>query len=383
MTLPAIDLESLLQPFSEDNVAGADPRADVSPQSVYFRLRDARAEARQIERSGDHDGADTGTPAAWTAVRDHALTILTGIGKDIEVAAWLAEALVRQRGLAGLTQGAELITGLVRDYWNHGLHPGPDEDGLESRTTPIAGLNGVGNDGTLMQPLRKLALFDYADQSVVTLWRFERAEEVEGIGEAAKKKQKLASGVLPFRDLEEAARTIGAARLAEIGHEAEATLAAWRALEAVLAEAAGRDAPPSTRVAGVIEKIIRIAERYVPDRLALLRAGPAGTGQDPDAAGADAGDAAGEADGEGAGVLAGETARIAPKRPTREGMLTTLLEVAEFFRTHEPHSPLAYTLDEAVRRARMSWPELLGELVPDPDARAIILSQLGIRPNRE
>ncbi|WP_419729080.1 type VI secretion system protein TssA [Lichenicola sp.] len=375
MTLPAIDIDALLRPISEDNPAGTDPRTDVSPQSVYFRLRDARAEARQIERNGDHDGGDTGTPTAWNAVRDHALTILSGIGKDIEVAAWLAEALVRQRGLAGLTQGAVLITGLVRGYWNQGLYPGPDEDGLEGRTTPVAGLNGVGNDGTLMQPLRKLVLFDYADQSAVTLWRFERAEEVEGIGEAAKKKQKLASGVLPFRDLEEAARTIGAAKLAATGHEADATLVAWRGLETALAEVAGRDAPPSTRVSGLLEKMIRIAERYVPDRLAQLRS--AQTGEAPEAVG-DGPEGAAEAGDEQA---TGEGVRASPKRPTREGMLATLLEVAEFFRTHEPHSPLAYTLDEAVRRARMSWPELLGELVPDPGARAVILSQLGIRPD--
>ena len=36
--------------------------------------------------------------------------------------------------------------------------------------------------------------------------------------------------------------------------------------------------------------------------------------------------------------------------------------IAEFFRRTEPLSPLSYTLQEAVRRARMSWPELLEEI---------------------
>lgn len=370
LTPASTDLAALLTPFPGEQPAGIDPRSDVSPQSSYFRLRDARADARQAERSSDHDTAESGVPPGWNAVRDQALSILSTTGKDIEVASWLAEALVRQHGLAGLTQGAGLIAGLVRAYWAHGLYPLPDEDGIEGRTTPLAGLNGVGSDGTLMQPLRKLVLFIHTDQSAVTLWRFERAEEVEGIGEAAKKKQKLATGVLPFRELEDVARTIGAERLAEIGREAQEALLAWQDLVAALDEVAGREAPPCSRVAGLIEKVIRIAERYVPDRLAR---------PDPiEATGLDSAEQPGD-------VASDHGAAVAPvpKRPTRESMLATLLDVAEFFRTHEPHSPLAYTLEEAVRRGRLTWPELLGEVVPDPEARAVILSQLGIRPIRD
>ena len=39
-----------------------------------------------------------------------------------------------------------------------------------------------------------------------------------------------------------------------------------------------------------------------------------------------------------------------------------------------------YTLDEAVRRGRMTLPDLLAELVADTDARNAILNSLGIRP---
>jgi type VI secretion system protein ImpA len=70
----------------------------------------------------------------------------------------------------------------------------------------------------------------------------------------------------------------------------------------------------------------------------------------------------------------------ASKVPTREDMLRELVTIAEFFRRTEPHSPLAYTLDEAVRRGRMSWPELLAEIVPDETARNQMLTQLGIKP---
>ena len=61
-------------------------------------------------------------------------------------------------------------------------------------------------------------------------------------------------------------------------------------------------------------------------------------------------------------------------------MLRELGRIAEYFRRTEPHSPLAYTLEEAVRRGRLTWPELLEEVVPDGGVRSTILNMLGIRP---
>jgi type VI secretion system protein ImpA len=56
------------------------------------------------------------------------------------------------------------------------------------------------------------------------------------------------------------------------------------------------------------------------------------------------------------------------------------VEIAEHFRKTEPNAPLSYTLQDAVRRARMSWPELLEEVVPDESTRVAILTSLGIKP---
>ena len=49
------------------------------------------------------------------------------------------------------------------------------------------------------------------------------------------------------------------------------------------------------------------------------------------------------------------------------------------FRKTEPHSPISYTLEEAVRRARMTLPELLSELSADPAHIQHILMAAGIR----
>jgi type VI secretion system protein ImpA len=66
---------------------------------------------------------------------------------------------------------------------------------------------------------------------------------------------------------------------------------------------------------------------------------------------------------------------------TREDALRVLGEIADYFRRTEPHSPISYTLDEAVRRGRLTWPELLQEVVADMNTRNGILTMLGIRPS--
>ena len=57
--------------------------------------------------------------------------------------------------------------------------------------------------------------------------------------------------------------------------------------------------------------------------------------------------------------------------------------LAEDFRRTEPSSPISYTLEEAVRRARLSWPDLLRELIPELPPRSSVLVGLGIRAPSE
>lgn len=359
-----LDVETLLLPISEENPAGSDPRLDVTPQSLYFRLRDARSEARAAERVADNDpAADAGSGRHWLTVRELSLEALSGTGKDIEIAAWLTESLVRTDGLAGLTAGARLIAGLAARYWAAGLFPTPDEDGVAGRVAPVAGLNGEGGNGTLLQPLRKLVLFDRADGTPLTFWRFEQAEEAEVLDQA-RKAQRLAAGVLPLAELEAEAKSIGRDRLAALHRDLVRAIEAWRGLDQALTAAAQADAPPTGRVQELLDKLRRTAERYAPPAEAV-----------PDAVEA----APGEVPAESEPASRGPADRIV----TREEMLQQISRIAAYFRANEPHSPLSYTLEDAVRRARMGLPDLLKEMMPEAAARASVLSGLGIRPPSE
>jgi type VI secretion system protein ImpA len=67
----------------------------------------------------------------------------------------------------------------------------------------------------------------------------------------------------------------------------------------------------------------------------------------------------------------------------REEALRVLAQVAQYFRIHEPHSPISNSLEEIVRRARLPFAELLAELLPDQSAWRSALTSAGIRPPAE
>ncbi len=104
--LETADFEAILAPLAGDQPTGVDLRQDFAPTSIYFRLRDARAQARDAERQADTQGGDEGLPAMWRPVATMAIGALKSTSKDLEVATWLTEALVRIAGLRGLMAGA-------------------------------------------------------------------------------------------------------------------------------------------------------------------------------------------------------------------------------------------------------------------------------------
>ncbi len=362
-----LDLETLLAPLdSGEGGAGEDLRADFSPSSPYQKLKDARFAARAEERARDSEGAfDSAPPDAWREVARVGQEALAARSKDFEIAAWLTEAMVRQAGLLGLTVCARLITGLCETYWDTGF-PQPDEDGLEGRASPLGGLAGAGADGTIMQPLRLLPLFRRADGSPLTVFQWDQADETAAIANDERRQARLDAGVPELATLETEAR-LDRPYVVGVARQVAAALEAWQALDAAMGERFGSDAPATRNVTALLEHIQGVTRRLGGAESDAAAEEPAATG------GAEAGAAAGPAAAGGGGG--------GPKVMTREDALRDLERIAEFFRRTEPHSPLAYTLQEAARRGRMTLAELLAEVQPDEDARNTMLWRLGIKPD--
>ncbi len=358
MESATIDIEGLLAPLDTgEQGVGQDLRTDYSGSSPYQRLRDARSQARAEERARDAEGDSEGPePPSWRDVLSVGVQAISSQSKDVEIAAWMTEALVRVHGLAGAAAGARLIAGLCDRYWET-LLPLPDEDGLENRASPIGGLAGSGADGTIMQPLRRLPLFHRADGTGVGVYHWEQVEQTEGL-EESRRRARQEAGVPELKTLEAEAR-LDRPFLTSVWEQATAARDAWSELEKVLDARFGSDSPSIRKVTSLLERMIEIARR--------LGAAPAQAAAETD-----------ELAPAGAVPAAG-----APAGPlmSRDAALRELDRIAEFFRRTEPHSPLAYTLDEAVRRGRMSFFELLAAVLPDADMRRGIFERLGMRPD--
>ena len=100
-----IDVSSLLEPVTDDNPVGTDIREDSSPTSAYYTIKDARNSARAAERNSMFDGGSSEADENWRKILDLAPEILKNNAKDLEVASWYTEALIRRHGFPGLKIG--------------------------------------------------------------------------------------------------------------------------------------------------------------------------------------------------------------------------------------------------------------------------------------
>lgn len=356
-----IPVEQLLAPLSDDAPVGENLRLDSSPAAAYYSLKDKRSTARAAERRAEIDAASSAFPSEWQHVLSLATELLATRSKDLEVAAWLTEALVRVKGFAGLRDGFALCRGLVERYGDTFWSLEDDEEGAATRFAPLAGLNGVGTEGTLLQPIRKVPVAMSQEGSVFAPYHYDDARAIAQIEDADTRARREAGAAVTMERFMAAVETTGGQFYVDLMADIDEALAALAALGAVLQERVGRDAPPLTDIRSALSAVHDTVEYFSKDIVArtLVREGP---GVEPDSG------ATGTKRRSGGGVGG------------REEALRTLLQVAEYFKQHEPHSPIATSLEELVRRARLPFSELLAELVPDPAAWRAALTSAGIKP---
>lgn len=364
-----LDFESLLADIPGENPAGVDLREDYSPKAIFRVLKDARAAARAAERNVVwEDEEQSGAKADWSPVLKLAPQALATQSKDLEIAAWLIEALLRTRGFAGLRDGLRLARGLVERYWER-LYPLPDEDGLETRIAPLTGLNGVEGDGVLIPSICSVPITAGASAGPFHLGHYRQALDLERIEDPDKRAARIDNGAVSLQALQKVVAETPAEFFQTLRADLSESSDEFEQLVAVLEGTCGTDssghslAPPSSNIRNALQ-----ACRDAIDFLAPT-AGPVPGGE-----AASAGRPA-EASGGGVGKL-GENVR------NREDAFRALLQVAEFFKRSEPHSPVSYALEQAVRWGRMPLPDLLGELVQEQSMREQIFKLIGIPMER-
>lgn len=359
-----LDIEGLLAPIDDASPCGNDPRLDASPTSAYQAVKDARLAASDAERNiergfaeeSDAQSAEEAARKSWELIAGEGPRLIAKTAKDLEVASWLTEALLRRHQLAGLRDGLSLLGGLIERYWD-GVYPLPDEDGLETRLIPIVGLTGGEAEGRLTAALRRVRLTEGGD-SPFLFWQYERAMSGNAAGSATLEAISAALDRSPD------------AFVQSLAEDARDCIAAAGQLEASLKVHCADETPSFSRLHGALSQIFDAVKRRAPSMIEPAAASePAEAIEDSAPAVYPAVYTAGRPREDG--------------ELDREGAFRQLEELARFFRRTEPHSPTAYAIENLVRRGRMSFLDLVQELIDDGSVRKSYFVNAGIQPPPE
>ncbi|MFZ4858660.1 MAG: type VI secretion system protein TssA [Desulfuromonadaceae bacterium] len=129
----SIDKESVLAALSGENPCGE----YLYYSATYDEIKKAR---RADDPAFARDGDDKPKESEWQKVITLCVSTLSEKSKDLQIAAWLSEALTIKEGFQGLAIGMEILEGLVNRYWEN-VYPLVEDDDYDGRAAPFEFLN--------------------------------------------------------------------------------------------------------------------------------------------------------------------------------------------------------------------------------------------------
>lgn len=361
-----VDIDSLSEPFAGETVTGVDLRLDSSPTASFSRLRDARKSARAAERSNLFDGNSNEADEHWRLVLELAPAILQAEAKDLEVASWYTEALVRKSGFQGLRDGFKLIHALIDKFWDD-LHPYPDEDGVATRVAALTGLNGEGAEGVLIVPMRNVPLTEHNETGPFNFWQYKQALDAQRITDEQGRADVIAKNGFSVDDINRAVELSSQAFYADLRDDVRDALEEYKAVSQLLDEHCGiHDSPPTSNIINTLTEILGAITHIARLKLPEENVEPAdNTNMETE-------------------QVAGSAASIANQAvKSRDDAFRQLAQISDFFRRTEPHSPISYVIEKAVKWGNMSLAELIHELIPDSSSRDTYSSLTGVKTNED
>lgn len=365
-TAEVLDIERLVAPIEGDTGTGDDLRE--SGSANYQELKDARRSIASLSRAKKFDAqSDNEIDELWQLIFKKAPEVLVSEAKDLEVAAWLAEAALRIHGFAGLRDGFKIVHRLTESFWDH-LHPMPDEDGLETRVYPITGLNGEDGRGTLILPIRNVPLSDDYD-GAFTYNLYDRCNEATKLKDPDAQRQRFDDIGTNLVDIQNQVDGGSIPFYQTLLEDVDGCIEAFTASSQLLDEKCGYQfAPPSS---GIKESLVKVQDalKHLTQNKFPKEVPVEESTQSEETSEAVAATPTSQG---GQSVAVGAIG-------SRDDAINHLLLVADYFRKTEPHSPVCGALERVVRWGRMPFQDLMAELIQDANSRANFAQLTGIQ----
>jgi type VI secretion system protein ImpA len=353
--------DDLLTPVPGDNPSGPDLRYD----PAYDKLKEAR---RQDDDLPQGDWATERKTADYGLVLKVGQELLATKTKDLQIAAWLTEALLKREGFAGFAAGLQLQHDLLERFWDT-LHPELEDGDAELRASPLEWIASKLDIALRQAPLNRAGhgYLQYVEsRALPTEEAAENDRDVARVREAAIEEGKL----LP-EEFDKSLAETPKAFYKQLAADLVACVNAVDALDAIASERFGDVAPSFRRLRDTLDELQRGVRVLLNKKLET----------DPDPIEETAADTMG-ADGEAPGstgevtVSAPAGGPLAPEPVSVEDAASRVVGAARYLRRHAPGNPAAFLLLRGLR-----WGEVRGGRTADgsPEPRLLVAPPTALR----
>ncbi|QQS39643.1 MAG: type VI secretion system protein TssA [Acidobacteriota bacterium] len=357
-----VDLRALLKPVSADNPAGEYLRYS----GIYDEINEARrADDNLAQGEWQHELK----LADYRRVIDLAIPALENETKDLQLAALLSEALVREHGFAGLRDSLRLLAGLQVNFWES-LHPEIYEGDMEGRANALSLVDSEGGLAIQRAPITPdgYSYLDFLDSK-----KYDFPDDINALSsDEAEKARRLEAEAVRLNKVtgDKWEAEISKSRRAFYEELNVAILECFEALSALnltIEDKFDINQAPSLRA---LKKVLDDIKTQTDKILELKRQ------EEPDEVEADEEESAGGAAGTGGASASGAV-------QSRAEALRRLSELAAFFRKTEPHSPVSYLVTRAVKWGNMPLESWLKDVIKDEAILFNLRQTLGFNTSDE
>ena len=341
-----IPFDSLLRPISGESPSGEYLR--------YHGIYDEISETRRADDVVDLGAWQTDLKVAdFRKTIELAVPVLETQTKDLQIAAWLVEAIVAEHGFAGLRDGLDLLSSLIRKFWGS-IYPSADDGDEEGRANALA---WVDRETAMLVKNAAITVDGWGYNGYLDSKKFDIPANLDSLNDEEKKKFSALKEQAERENRATAARwTVAVAKtnraFCEEVHVAILECeAAYKALNDAIEETFDRNQAPS------LPEIRRSLQEIKSVQNELLEAKRL---EEPDPAD----EAAGEGSESGGDARRGASGVSGPIS-NREDALKRLAEVAAYFKKTEPHSPVSYLVSRAIQWGHMPLENWLQDVIKD------------------
>jgi type VI secretion system protein ImpA len=361
-----IDIAAILNPIPGDSPAGVDVR--------YAGPHDVIKEARRADddlAKGGWEKKEVKT-ADWSAVIKVATSVLISQSKDLQVAVWLTEALLQRYGFAGLRDGLKIVRGFHERY-RDAMYPLVTDGDVDYRTSPLNWM-----DKTFPVPIKAVPLIRSAKGEPYAYMHWEKSREIDNAARknSAAYAQGLPEGTITGEQFDKAAAATPSAHYAVLFEDLNDCWHGIDALSKLADEQYGKEASSFLQLRQAIEDCRGLIEAQMKKKGAVPQTKQPAASAEPEAREVTMRSTAVQPIAVPMAVASASNGGIDPS--DRADALRRLEAVAQFFKRTEPHSPVAYLIQRAVRWGEMPFENWLVEVISDQSVLTRIRETLGI-----